>query len=126
MTLFPYTTLFRSTNSLSNHVSKETIIRGTDGLIKWAPKDGSKTEYDKGIRIVPFAKGKEEIKIPWAGSDTEKLWTNLLECVKTRQETRSPISQAVRVQAPLSMGVLSHRENKVAMFDFEKQTIRMN
>jgi hypothetical protein len=37
-----------------------------------------------------------------------------------------PIEMAVRVQAPLSMGVLSHLENKVAMFDFEKQSIYMN
>ncbi|MDR0705485.1 MAG: Gfo/Idh/MocA family oxidoreductase [Planctomycetaceae bacterium] len=115
------------TNSLSNHVDKETVIRGTDGLIKWGMIQGSKADYDKGVRIVPFAKGKEEIKIPWAGNgDTGKLWKNLLECVKTRQEPMCPISLAVRVQAPLSMGILSHRENKVAIFDFEKQSINMN
>ncbi|MDR2441543.1 MAG: hypothetical protein LBE12_19450, partial [Planctomycetaceae bacterium] len=115
------------TNSLSNHVDKETVIRGTDGLIKWGMMQGSKADYDKGIRIVPFAKGKEEIKIKWAGNgDTGKLWKNLLDCVKTRQEPMCPIALAVRVQAPLSMGILSHRENKVAIFDFEKQAIKMN
>ncbi|MDR1141345.1 MAG: Gfo/Idh/MocA family oxidoreductase [Planctomycetaceae bacterium] len=115
------------TNSLSNHVDKETVIRGTDGLIKWGMIQGSKADYEKGVRIVPFAKGKEEIKIPWAGNgDTGKLWKNLLDCVKTRQEPMCPISLAVRVQAPLSMGILSHRENKVAMFDFENQSIKMN
>jgi predicted dehydrogenase len=114
------------TNSLSNHVDKETEIRGTDGIIKWGMIQGSKAEYDKGIRIVPFAKGKEEIRIPWAGNgDTGKLWKNLLECVKTRQQPMCPISMAVRVQAPLSMGILSHRESKVALFDFEKQSIVM-
>ncbi len=30
---------------------------------------------------------------------------------------------AVRVQAPLSMGVISYLKNKVAMFDFEKESI---
>ncbi|MDR3182036.1 MAG: Gfo/Idh/MocA family oxidoreductase [Planctomycetaceae bacterium] len=114
------------TNSLSNHVNKDTEIRGTDGIIKWGMIQGSKAEYDKGIRIVPFAKGKEEIQIPWAGQgDTSKLWKNLLECVKTRQQPMCPISMAVRVQAPLSMGILSHRESKVALFDFEKQSIVM-
>ncbi|MDR1382645.1 MAG: Gfo/Idh/MocA family oxidoreductase [Planctomycetaceae bacterium] len=114
------------TNSLSNHVDKETVIRGTNGLIKWGMIQGSKADYDKGVRIVPFAKGKEEIKIPWAGNgDTGKLWKNLLECVKTRQEVMCPISIGVRVQAPLSMGILSHRENKVALFDFEKQSIKL-
>jgi hypothetical protein len=80
-----------------------------------------------GVRIVPFAKGKEEINIPWAGQgDTGKLWENLLDCMKTRQNPRCPIEMAVRVQAPLSMGILSHLENKVAMFDFEKQAIVMS
>jgi predicted dehydrogenase len=112
------------TNSLSNHTPLDTQIRGTDGLITWGMLQGGK-EY--GVRIVPFAQGKEEIIIPWAGQgDTGKLWKNLLECVKTRKTPMCPIEMAVRVQAPLSMGVLSHQQNKVAMFDFEKQSIRMN
>lgn len=111
-------------NSLSNHVSLDTQIRGTDGLITWGMLQGGK-EY--GVRIVPFGKDKKEINIPWAGQgDTGKLWENLLECIKTRQTPRCPIEMAVRVQAPLSMGILSHLENKVAMFDFEKQAIYMN
>ncbi|MDR1140115.1 MAG: Gfo/Idh/MocA family oxidoreductase [Planctomycetaceae bacterium] len=115
------------TNSLSNHVDKETVIRGTNGLIKWGMIQGSKADYDKGVRIVPFAKGKEEIKIPWAGNgDTGKLWKNLLDCVKSRQEPMCPISLAVRVQAPLSMGVLSHIHSKVATFNFEKQAIDLS
>ncbi|MDR1483834.1 MAG: Gfo/Idh/MocA family oxidoreductase [Planctomycetaceae bacterium] len=112
------------TNSLSNHVPFDTQIRGTDGLITWAMLQGGK-EY--GVRIVPFGKGKEEIKIPWAGNgDTSKLWKNLLECVKTRKQPMCPISMAVRVQAPLSMGILSHIHSKVAVFDFEKQAINLS
>jgi hypothetical protein len=96
------------TNSLSNHVPLDTIIRGTDGVIMWACLDGGK---DYGVRIVPFADGAKEIKIPWRGNgDTTKLWANLLECVKTRQQPNCNISMAVRVQAPLSMGILAHRE----------------
>lgn len=111
------------TNSLSNHVPLDTIIRGTDGVIMWACLDGGK---DYGVRIVPFADGAKEIKIPWRGNgDTTKLWANLLDCVKTRQQPNCNISMAVRVQAPLSMGILAHRENKVAQFDFEKQSIVM-
>ena len=112
------------TNSLSNHVPLDTQIRGTDGLITWGMLQGGR-EY--GVRIVPFAQGKEEINIPWAGQgDTGKLWQNLLDCVKTRETPMCPIEMAVRVQAPLSMGILSHMQNKVAMFDFEKQSIVMN
>ena len=111
------------TNSLSNHVPSDTMIRGTDGVIMWAMLAGGK---DYGIRIVPFADGEKEIRLPWKGQgDTGKLWRELLECVKTRQQPKCNIGMAVRVQAPLSMGILSHRESKVAQFDAEKQAIVM-
>lgn len=112
------------TNSLSNHVPADTVIRGTDGIITWAMLQGG---TGPGVRIVPFGKGKKEIRMPWKGQgDTGKLWVDLLECVKTRRQPKCNIGMAVRVQAPLSMGILSHRENKVAMFDFENESIRMS
>jgi predicted dehydrogenase len=111
------------TNSLSNHFPADTVIRGTDGIITWAMLQGGK-EY--GVRIVPFAKGKEEIRIPWKGQgDTGKLWQDLLECVRTRRQPKCNIAMAVRVQAPLSMGILSHRESKVVKFDKQKMAIVM-
>ena len=111
------------TNSLSNHVPADTIIRGTDGIIKWAMLQGGK-EY--GVRIVPFAKGSEEILIPWKGQgDTSKLWLDLLECVETRQPTKCNIAMAVRVQAPLSMAVISHRESKVVKFNAENYSFML-
>ena len=79
-----------------------------------------------GVRIVPFGKGKKEILMPWKGQgDTSKLWQDLLECVRTRQQPKCNIGMAVRVQAPLSMGILSHRENKVVKFDKQKMAIVM-
>jgi len=108
-------------NSLSNHVPVETTIRGTDGIITWAMLQGGK-EY--GVRIVPFAKGQKEITLPWKGQgDTSKLWQDLLDCVRTRRQPKCNIRMAVRVQAPLSMGILSHREHKVARFDKEREAI---
>lgn len=109
------------TNSLSNHVPSDTMIRGTDGLITWAMLQGGK-EY--GVRIVPFAKNAKEMLIPWKGQgDTSKLWADLLECVRTRKQPKCNIELAVRVQAPLSMGIISHRENKVVRFDTQKREI---
>jgi predicted dehydrogenase len=108
-------------NSLSNHVPADTMIRGTDGIITWRPLGAGE---EQGIRIVPFAKGKKEIHLPWKGcGDVSKLWQNLLDCVRTRQQPNCNIALAVRVQAPLSMGVFSYRENKVARFDKEKEEI---
>lgn len=110
-------------NSLSNHVSSDTKIRGTDGLITWKSL-GSRDS--KGIRIVPFGKDKKEIFLPWAGmGDTSRLWANLIDCVKTRKQPYSSISSAIRVQAPLSMAIMGHRANKVAMFDQKTETVKL-
>jgi predicted dehydrogenase len=109
------------TNSLSNFTGIETMLRGTDGIILW---QGIGQGANKGVRIVPAAKGSKEIFIPWKGAgDTARLWTNFFDCVKSRQQPYSPIDIAVRVQAPLNMGILSHRESKVARYDKQKQQI---
>jgi hypothetical protein len=109
------------TSSLSNHVPADTFIRGSDGIITWGMLQGGK---DYGVRIVPFGKGKKEILMPWKGQgDTKKLWQDLLECVHTRKQPKCNIGMAVCVQAPLSMGILSCRENKVARFDKERMSI---
>ena len=109
-------------NSLSNYTGIETKIRGTDGIIILT---------DAGIRIVPIdpATGKEtdEIQLKWNGmGDTAKLWRNLLQCVETRQQPFSPIAAAVRVQAPLSAGIISHRENKVVRFDEQSKKLLLS
>jgi predicted dehydrogenase len=110
-------------NTLSNHVPTDTMIRGTDGVIIWKSFGARDSQ---GIRIVPFGSGKEEIVLPWKGlGDTRKLWENLLACVKTRQTPVCPIDMSVRVQAPLSMGIISHRENKVVGFDSDNQTLTL-
>jgi predicted dehydrogenase len=109
------------TNSLSNAFPTDTVIRGTDGIITWGMLQGGQ-EY--GVRIEPFANGKKEILLPWKGQgDTSKLWVDFLHCVKTRQQPLCNIAMAVRVQAPLSMGIISHRENKVVKFDAKRQCL---
>jgi hypothetical protein len=72
-------------------------------------------------------KETEETLLKWNGmGDTAKLWQNLLDCVKTRQQPFSPISAAVRVQAPLSMGIIGHRENKAVKFNFKTQSLELS
>ncbi len=108
-------------NSLSNFTGIDTILRGTDGLITWK---GIGQKGDSGVRIVPAAKDAQEIHLPWNGAgDTGKLWANFFECIRSRQKPYSPIDIAVRVQAPLNMGILSHRESKVARYDLQAQRI---
>ena len=109
-------------NSLSNYTGIKTILRGTDGLIVF----GDIEHLGKGIRIVPVDKSKKEVVIPWSGAgDTARLWANFLDCVKSRQRPYSPIDIAVRVQAPLNMGILAHRQSKVARYDKATQQIRL-
>ncbi|NQU22003.1 MAG: Gfo/Idh/MocA family oxidoreductase [Candidatus Nealsonbacteria bacterium] len=109
-------------NSLSNYTGIETKIRGTNGIILLS---------DAGIRIVPIDpktnKETDEIHLKWNGmGDTAKLWRNLIDCVKTRRQPFSPISAAVRVQAPLSMGIIGEQQNKVVMFNFDSETIELS
>ena len=77
------------------------------------------------MRIVPFAKGKKEIlhAVEGPGRHEQALAGSAWTASSTRQQPKCNIKMAVRVQAPLSMGILSHRENKVALFDKEKQSI---
>jgi len=93
----------------------DTIIRGTNGII---------TFEKQGIVVLPEGAKKPTHTIPWNGmGNTSLLWTDLLECVRTRRQPLSPVSIAAKVQAPLNMAILSHREGKVAKFDREKEEI---
>ena len=110
------------TNSLSNYFPADTIIRGTDGIITWGMLQGGQ-EY--GVRIVPFAKGKKEIAHALEGPGRHRQALGRLPATASRPAS-SPmcnIDMAVRVQAPLSMGILSHRESKVAKFDKQKKCL---
>lgn len=106
-------------NSLSNHVGTKHVLRGTDGVIEFHAGD----RVSPGIRVVPFNQNeRKEILIPWQGmGDTAKMWSNFLHCVRTRETPYCPVSLGMRVQAPLLMGVLSHREGKVVRFDRSKK-----
>lgn len=109
-------------NSLSNYTGIETKIRGTHGIIILT---------NDGIRIVPIDpktnKETNEIRFKWNGmGDTTKLWRNLFDCVKTRERPFSSISAAVRVQAPLCMGIIGHRENKVVKFNVDTKSIELS
>jgi hypothetical protein len=120
-------------NSLSNYSGVETILRGTDGLVKMSDiehlgrVDSPRKGERPGIRIVPAGKGAKEIVIPWDETDaarlTSRLLANFFECVRSRQRPYSPVDTALRVHAPLCMGVMSYREDRVMKFDRENTAI---
>ena len=102
-------------NTLSNETDTHTMLRGTNGLVLL---DG------QGITITPHGAAKPSHVVPWKGQgDTMKLWLDFLDCVASRQKPLSPVDVGAKVQAPLNMAILSYRENRVALFDRQKQEI---
>ncbi len=114
-------------NSMSNDRRTETILRGTEGTIIFDDIETQLKPKNMGLRICGVDKqnkAKPEIRIPWNGvGNTEKLWRNFLDCVKSRQRPFSPIDIGLRVHAPIVMSVLSFREDKVVKFDKATQKI---
>lgn len=108
-------------NSLSNHATIDTMLRGTAGTITWKQINDNNS---KEVRISPHSTGVQEIVIPWTNmGNTQGLWENFLDCIKTRKEPVSPMSLAIKVQLPLTMAILAHRNSKVVTFDRESEQI---
>ena len=85
------------TNSLSNHVPADTIIRGTDGIITWAMLQGGRRSTASAS--CPSERGKKKSACRGKARATRaRLWQNLLDCVRTRQQPKCNIAMAVRVQ----------------------------
>ncbi len=104
-------------NTLSNQTGCQAFIRGTNGILRFE---------GKRIIIQPHgAKEPSHVINSQGFGDTHKLWVNLVESVHTRRPPLSPVSVGAQVQAPLNMAILSYREDKMALFDFEKQKIVM-
>ncbi|MHC4401554.1 MAG: Gfo/Idh/MocA family protein [Planctomycetota bacterium] len=102
-------------NTLSNATGCSTLVRGTDGTLAFEGRQIVITRYDA-------KEPSHVISCPGHG-DTAKLWANFIDCVESRRKPLSPVEIGAKVQAPLNMAILSYRENKVARFDRDKQTI---
>ncbi|MFP4057569.1 MAG: Gfo/Idh/MocA family protein [Candidatus Brocadiia bacterium] len=102
-------------NTLANATGCQALLRGTRGTIRFE---------GKRLVIQPHGKdAKPRVVQSKSYGDTGKLWANFVHCVRTRERPLSPVDTAARVQAPLHMAILSHRQGKMARFDIEKQEI---
>ena len=81
--------------------------------------------------VVKGAKPREELRCDFAAEREGhaglsgahiKDW---LECVRTRRQPRANLELAYTVQVPLIMAMQSHMHNKVALFDSEREQIRL-
>jgi len=102
-------------NTLSNATGCNTVVRGTNGTLAFE---------GRGIVITPHGAKEPSHVIPWKGmGNTQLLWVDFLDCVKSRGKPLSPVDVGMKVQAPLNMAILSYRDNKVARFDADKRQI---
>ena len=78
----------------------------------------------RGLEIRHHKSKRADHILRWKGKgSTAALWSNFIDCVKSRQRPLSPVDVGMQVQAPLSMAMLCYMQNKVARFDAEKKEI---
>jgi len=131
---------------VNNQFPIETVIRGTDGCVIWRPD---------GTEIVPLVRGGMGALTPGAAKPELKPSTKVLNdraatraagapgpggyvdptiehirdflgAVRTRRQPRYDLELGYIVQTPFCMAMRSHLENKVALFDPNREEIRMS
>ena len=87
--------------------------------------EGSLTVEGQEVVFIP-AEGstKTAQRFPFEGEQREEgHWQNLFDCAKSGNKTDSPMDLGFAVQTAIQMGILGHREGKVAKFDPEAMKI---
>jgi predicted dehydrogenase len=92
------------------------VIRGWDGTL---------TILNDEIAFIPAGgSDKPEKTFPIERKESQEFyWKDFFRCCKSGEETLSPMDLAFRVQTPLQMAFLSHREGKTAKFNPNEQKI---
>jgi predicted dehydrogenase len=108
----------------------EEVIRGRLGTIKFVKggfqviKDDPSQQAGKPARLEESIKGEfEEAKLPDGKLDTEALWEDFLECVRShKHETLSTPELGAAAFTTVSLGVQSYRTGKALFWDAEKRS----
>lgn len=90
--------------------------------------DGSLTIQNDEIVFIPVQgveKKEQRFAIDHGEDMVEYMRSFITACHEGKKDTLSPMDLAFRVQTPLQMGILSLRQDEVALFDQEKQTIQL-
>jgi predicted dehydrogenase len=103
--------------SQGNGANFDPVIRGTHGAI---------TLRESNLYVVPEAPTQNPaVDIPSYNMVREHV-RNFLTAVRTRAKTNSDIENGYRTQTALIMAMQSHLGRKVAQFDEDSQTIRLD
>jgi hypothetical protein len=107
----------------------EEVIRGRLGTIKFVKggyqviKDDPRGQAGIPARLEKSVEGEfVEAKLPDGKLDTEALWENYLECVRSRnRETLSTPELGAAAFTTVALGVKSYRTGKALFWDAEKR-----
>jgi predicted dehydrogenase len=103
----------------------DTVVRGTEGTMT------KRVELMQFEPAVKGAKTREEIRCDFAAEKEGHAGlsgahiTDWLDCVRTRRQPRANLELAYTVQVPILMAMQSHIHSKVALFDAEREQIRL-
>ena len=101
--------------TIANETGLDTVVRGTDGTLTFAPG---------GLEIEPQVAGKRRISANLYPYEREHM-RNWVQSIRSRQKPNGDVELGYRVQVPLIMAMRSFVEGKVAYFDAASETIRL-
>jgi predicted dehydrogenase len=117
-----HTVALISTQVNQNRVPE--IIRGQKASIQFMrnPRDENDKGYVQILPEEPFKKEIEERRVdPQPRPDH---FENFLECMRTRQECHLNAQTGYKVMVPIGLSVKAYREDKVMLFDPEKEELK--
>jgi len=108
--------------------TEATMIRTLDALVFEPQRDRIRTP-EGGFKIVE-ARPAAKVPLDTPGRAIEGNVTlnlnDFLQAVRTRKRPKSDLELGYQVQVPLIMAMRSHLENKAALFDPDREVIRMS
>lgn len=119
-----------------NNTPVDPVVRGTEATMLKTPEalvfEPQRDRVRTPEGTFKFVETKQAAKIPMdtPGRSIEgNVILNLadfLNSVRSRKQPKSDLELGYQVQVPLMMAMRSHLENKAALFDLERELIRMS
>jgi predicted dehydrogenase len=111
---------------VSQNRPQETIRGQKATMMFSSERDG--TEMKSSIIVAPEEPFKNEVKaeqleFPREPRNAYPHMQNFLECVRSRKECNLDAQTGYKVMVPIALSVKAYRENKVMLFDPEKETV---
>jgi predicted dehydrogenase len=122
--------LLASASTISSYPDEE-LIRGRLGTMRFTPKGFEVYEDNPagGVGLPPRLGDRpvtpaEAVLVPKPRNDTEALWADFLECVRTgNRKTLCPPELAAAALATVAMGAQSYRTGQVLFWDREQRRV---